>query len=73
MMMPPIIMIGALIIIRIIMRTTICTWVTSLVVRVTREGVPILSNSWREKLGDVGEDGVAEQRRPCPWPQCEER
>ena len=65
-------MIGALIIILAIMRTTICTWVTSFVVRVTREGVPILSNSWREN-SDTWVNMSSRIRAPMPMAACDAR
>ena len=72
MMMPPIIMIGALTIILIMRRTTICTWVTSFVVRVTRLGVPILSNSWSEKA-ETCVKMSSRMSAPMPMAECEER
>ena len=49
MMMPPTIMIGADTIIAAPMKTTVCTWVTSLVLREIRVGAPNRETSWAEK------------------------
>ena len=49
MMMPPTIMIGADTIIAAPMKTTVCTWVTSLVLREIRVGAPKRETSWAEK------------------------
>ncbi len=45
---PPIAIIGALIIMRVMIIVTICTWVISFVVLVISVAVPILSNSCSE-------------------------
>ena len=72
MMIPPTHMMGAMIIMRSMMRTVIWTWVTSLVLRVTRDGVPSLSNSCSENR----ETWVKMRRRrisPRPMEAWEER
>ncbi len=50
MIMPPIHMIGAMIIMRMIIKVTVCSWLISLVVRVISVAVPKWLNSCREKL-----------------------
>ncbi len=45
MMTPPTAMMGAMISMRIMIIVNICTCVMSLVVRVMRDGVPMMSNS----------------------------
>ena len=49
MTIPPTAMMGDMTIMRMLIIVNICTCVMSLVVRVMRDGVPILSNSFREK------------------------
>ena len=47
------------------MRTSICTWVTSLVLREIRVGAPNLLTSWAEKSTTVP-NRLARTSRPIP-------
>ncbi len=67
MMMPPMAMIGAKKTMRIIMITSICTWVMSLVVRVMSEAVEKRSNSAPEKRCTFSKTNLRRSRaRPAP-------
>ena len=59
-MTPPIAIIGAVITMVSIMMSICCTWVVSLVVRVTSEAEPKRSNWWIDKLLDPREDRAAQ-------------
>ncbi len=59
MMMPPTIMIGVVTSSAKPMKTTICTWVTSLVLREMSVGAPKRVTSCAEKLDDLAEDPAA--------------
>ncbi len=72
MMMPPMAMMGAMIIMRMTIMAKICTWVMSFVVRVMRDGVPILSNSCREKPSTCVKT-MRRRSRPNPMPTCAEK
>lgn len=71
-MTPPIAMIGALTTILRVIRTTIWTWVMSLVVRVMSDAVPSLSNSRREKRS-TREKTFSRRSRPKPVEVLEDR
>jgi hypothetical protein len=71
-MIPPMAMMGALTTILRVMRTTIWTWVMSLVVLVMSEAVPNLSNSRREK-DSTREKTSSRRSRPKPVEVLEER
>ena len=60
MMMPPTIMIGVVTSSAKAMKATICTWVTSLVLREMSVGAPKRVTSCAEKLDDRAEDVAAD-------------
>ena len=65
MTMPPTIMIGAETIIAAPMKTTVCTWVTSLVLREISVGAPKRETSWAEKSPTRAKT-AARRSRPRP-------
>ena len=65
MMIPPTIMIGAETIIAAPMKTTVCTWVTSLVLREISVGAPKRETSCAEKSPTL-EKMAARMSRPSP-------
>ena len=71
-MTPPTAMMGALTTILRVIRTTIWTWVMSLVVRVMSDAVPSLSNSRREKRS-TREKTFSRRSRPKPVEVLEDR
>ncbi len=72
MMMPPIMLIGADTMIARPMKTTICTWVTSLVLREIRVGAPNRETSWAENSPTRWKI-AARRSRPIPMEEREER
>ena len=72
MTMPPIMLIGADTMIARPMKTTICTWVTSLVLREIRVGAPNRETSWAENSPTRWKI-AARRSRPIPMEEREER